>query len=312
MRGIRIVLPVVAVVMLAGATVTRGQAPVGDTTVRRDLPYATHDGVMLSGDFYGLTGPGTHPVVVAVHGGAWQGGSRNAYQNWGPYLGERGIALYSIDYRLSEPGQPSYPQAVDDVVAAIRFVKHNAADLNVDPDRVALMGDSAGGHLVALVGLAGDSPLFSKGYPDDPYAAVSPRVTAVVGVYGVYDLLQQWSHDQIHRPRDQITEKFVGKPPMDDRKVYFDASPISYAVRAPNQPAFLLTWGTTDDIVDPVTQSEPFLIALKQAGIQARTAIIPGAGHFWIREPLDDPRSWVSAVSGQIVRFLEGRFALTQ
>ena len=110
MRGIRIVLPVVAVVMLAGATVTRGQAPVGDTTVRRDLPYATHDGVMLSGDFYGLTGPGTHPVVVAVHGGAWQGGSRNAYQNWGPYLGERGIALYSIDYRLSEPGQPSYPQ----------------------------------------------------------------------------------------------------------------------------------------------------------------------------------------------------------
>ena len=64
--------------------------------------------------------------------------------------------------------------------------------------------------------------------------------------------------------------------------------------------------------MDPVTQSEPFLSALKQAGIQTRTAIIPGAGHFWIREPLDDPRSWVSAVSGQIVRFLEGRFALTQ
>lgn len=311
MRGNRIVLLGVAVVMLAGATVTRGQAPTRETTVRRDVPYATHDGVMLSGDFYGLTGPGTHPVVVAVHGGAWRVGSRDAYQNWGPYLGERGIALYSIDYRLSEPGQPSYPQAVDDVVAAIRFVKHNAADLNIDPDRVALMGDSAGGHLVALVGLAGDSPLFSKAYPNDPYAAVSSRVTAVVGVYGVYDLLQQWSHDQIHRPRDQITEKFVGKPPMDDRKVYFDASPISYAVRAPNQPAFLLTWGTEDDVVDPVTQSEPFLLALKQAGIQVRTAIIPGAPHFWISEPLDDPRSWVSAVSGQIVRFLEGRFALT-
>ena len=99
---------------------------------------------------------------------------------------------------------------------------------------------------------------------------------------------------------------------MDDRKVYFDASPISYAVRASNQPAFLLTWGTADDVVDPATQSEPFLIALKQAGIRARTAIIPGAPHFWMGEPLDDPRNWVSAVSGQIVRFLEGRFALTQ
>ena len=312
MQGVRIVLPVVVTVVLAGATVTMGQAPTGDTIVRRDLQYGTHDGVRLTGDFYGVKGPGPHPVVVAVHGGGWQAGSRNSYQTWGSHLGERGIAVYSVDYRLSKPGQPSYPQAVHDVVAAIRFVKHNAADLNVDPDRIALMGSSAGGHLVALVGLAGDTPLFSKAYPNDPYAAVSPRVTAAVGVYGVYDLLQQWTHDQIHRPGDQIAETFVGKPPMDDRKVYFDASPISYAVRGPNQPAFLLTWGTADDVVDPATQSEPFLIALKQAGIRARTAIIPGAPHFLMSEPLDDPRSWVSAVSGQIVRFLEDRLAVTQ
>ena len=163
MRGIRIVLPVVAIVLLAGATVAIAQASAGETTVRRDLPYATHDGVMLSGDFYVPKGPGAHPVVVAVHGGGWQAGSRNAYQTWGSYLSERGIAVYSIDYRLSKPGQPSYPQAVHDVIAAIRFVKHNAADLNVDPDRVALMGGSAGGHLVALVGLAGDAAPLLEG-----------------------------------------------------------------------------------------------------------------------------------------------------
>ena len=97
---------------------------------------------------------------VTILGGGWQAGSRNSYQTWGSYLSKRGIAVYSVDHRLSKPGQPSYPQAVHDVVAAIRFVKHNAADLNVDPDRVALMGGSAGGHLVALVGLAGDTPLF--------------------------------------------------------------------------------------------------------------------------------------------------------
>jgi acetyl esterase/lipase len=191
MRVIRIVLPAIAFVMLAGATVTLGQAPASETTIRRDLLYATHDGVRLSGDFYRPEGPGKHPVVVAVHGGGWQDGTGSgSYRNWGPYLAERGIALYSIDYRLSRPGYASYPQAVHDVVAAIRFVKHNAADLNVDPERVALMGDSAGGHLVALVALAGGTPLFSKAYPNDPYAAVSPEVRAVVGIYGIYDLLQ--------------------------------------------------------------------------------------------------------------------------
>ena len=108
MRGIQIVLPAIAIVALAGATATLGQAPARGTTVRRDLPYATHDGVTLSGDFYGPKGPGKYPVVVAVHGGGWQAGSRDGYRNWGPYLADRGIALYSIDYRLSKPGQPGY------------------------------------------------------------------------------------------------------------------------------------------------------------------------------------------------------------
>ena len=297
--------------VLTGPGSAWAQAP-RETAVRFDVAYATHDGVTLTGDYYAPKAPGKYPIVVAVHGGAWQTGNGHNYRTWGPYLAARGIALFSIDYRLSKPGQPSYPQAVHDVRAAIQFVKHQAADLNVDPERVALMGDSAGGHLVAMVGLAGEAPHFSNAYPNDPYAAVSPRVTAVVGVYGIYDLVQQWNHDQIHRPRDQITEKFVGKAPMDDRKLYFDASPMSYAVRGVNQPAFLLTWGTADDVVEPATQSEAFLIALKQAGIYVRTAIIPSGPHFWIGEPLDEPRSWVSAVSFQIVRFLETRLAVTK
>jgi acetyl esterase/lipase len=302
MRIIHIVASAFAIV--AGADWALAQ---GDTEVRRDLQYATHDGVALAGDYYVPKAPGKYPVVVAVHGGGWQGGAKGGYRFWGPYLNQRGIALYAIDYRLAKPGQPAYPQEVQDVRAAIQFVKSKAADLKADPERVGLMGDSAGAHLAALTALAYDSAPFANGYASDPYASVNPRVKAVVGAYGVYDMVQQWMHDQIARPRDQIVEKFLGKPPMEDRKMYFEASPISYATRANNQTSFFLTWGTADDIADPATQSEAFMLALKQAGFFVRPAPVAAAPHFWMSDPIDEPRGHVGFVAPQIVRFLADR-----
>ena len=300
MRIIHIVA--LALAVLAGADWAFAQ---GETEVRRDLPYATHDGVALAGDYYVPKAPGKYPVVVAVHGGGWQGGAKGGYRFWGPYLNQRGIALYAIDYRLSKPGQPAYPQEVQDVRAAIQFVKSKAADLKADPERVGLMGDSAGAHLAALTALAYDSAPFANAYPSDPYASVNPRVKAVVGAYGVYDMLQQWMHDQVARPRDQIVEKFLGKPPMEDRKLYFESSPISYATRANNQTSFFLTWGTADDIADPATQSEAFMLALKQAGFFVRPAPVAAAPHFWMSDPIDEPH--VGFVAPQIARFLADR-----
>jgi acetyl esterase/lipase len=302
MRIIHVLLAALAVV--AGAHLALAQ---GDTEIRRDLQYATHDGVALAGDYYVPKAPGKYPVVVAVHGGGWQGGAKGGYRFWGPYLNQRGIALYAIDYRLAKPGQPAYPQEVQDVRAAIQFVKSKAADLKADPERVGLMGDSAGAHLAALTALAYDSAPFANAYASDPYASVNPRVKAVVGAYGVYDMVQQWMHDQIARPRDQIVEKFLGKPPMEDRKMYFESSPISYATRANNQTSFFLTWGTADDIADPATQSEAFMLALKQAGFFVRPAPVAAAPHFWMSDPIDEPRGHVGFVAPQIVRFLADR-----
>ena len=244
---------------------------------RRDVQYATHDGVALAGDYYVPKGPGRFPVLVAVHGGGWQLGERTLYRFWGPYLAQRGIALFAIDYRLSKPGQPSYPKPVQDVRAAIQFVRYKADDLKADPQRVALMGDSAGAHLAALTALAGDAAPFAGAYPGDPYATVNAKVKAVVAVYGVYDLVQHWNHELISRPRDQTLEKFLGTTPMDNRAVYFAASPINYAIRANNQMSFFLTWGTADDMVS-TSQSEDFLLALKQAEFFVRTAPVPGLG----------------------------------
>lgn len=293
--------------VLLGVIPLLAQTQLREVEIRRDLQYATHDGVTLAGDYYVPKAPGKYPVLVAVHGGGWNAGSQAGYRYLGPYLAERGIALYAIAYRLAKPDQPSYPQAPQDVRAAIQFVKFKAADLKADPDRVGLIGDSAGGHLAALVGIAGDAAPWAKPIPGDPYASVSGRVKAVAGFYGVYDLVQQWNHDQIARPRDQITERFLGKAPLDDRKLYFDASPMSYATRANNQTSFFLTWGTGDDIVDPVHQSEAFLLALKQAGFFVRTAAVVAAPHFWLGDPIDDPRGHMNFVAPQLLRFLEGR-----
>ena len=110
----------------------------------------------------------------------------------------------------------------------------------------------------------------------------------MVGFYGVYDMLAQWQHDLLVRPRDNISEKFLGAAPHTDRKVFFEASPISYATVDKNGTRFLLVYGTDDDVVDPQTQSAAFLTALKQAGFFVRTVVIPGAGHYFLNEPVDD------------------------
>ncbi len=133
-----------------------------DTEIQRGIKFARHDGAALLGDLYAPKGKGPHPVMVAVHGGGWQQGARESYRYWGPYLAERGIALFAASYRLAKAGEPSYPAAIYDIRAAVQFVKGRAEALSLDASRVGLMGDSAGAHLAAMVALAGDKPEFSQ------------------------------------------------------------------------------------------------------------------------------------------------------
>jgi acetyl esterase/lipase len=239
---------------------------------------------------------------VAIHGGGWQVGGREFYRYWGLFLARAGYAVFAIEYRLGKPGV--YPAAVYDARAAVQFVRAKAAEFDLDPDRIGLVGDSAGAHLAALIALAGDQ--FNSAYRDDAHATVPVNVKAVVGFYGVYDLLAQWSHDLISRPRDNIAEKFLGASPMQNRRVYFDASPISYATVDRNQVRFLLIHGTDDDIVDSPSQSGAFLTALTQAQFFVRRIILPGAGHFWASDPFEsEPRSYSALAIPRLMRFLE-------
>jgi acetyl esterase/lipase len=277
-----------------------------EVAIRPDIVFVEHDDVKLLGDLYLPQGLSEAPVLVGVHGGGWQLGDRKFYRHWGRYLAKHGYAVFAIDYRLMKPGVKTWPGVVYDCKAAVQFVRANAEEFGLDPDRIGMIGDSAGAHLSALVALAGDEPLFSDQYRDDVCAATPAGVKVVVGFYGVYDMQAQWEHDQITRPRDSVTEKLLGGPPMVSRKTFFEASPMSYATVDKNSVRFLLIYGREDDIVDPVTQSEKFLTALKQAGFFARTIVVPGAGHFWSVDPVEEPGSFGAYAGPRVLRFLAG------
>src|SRR5471030_316882 len=159
----------------------------------RTFVFASPGGKDLYADAYLPEASEPAPVVIAMHGGSWRSGVRGAYRYIGQLLAERGYALLTIDYRLVLKEQNRYPAAPDDVRSAIRYVREHADELNVDPSRIVLMGDSAGSHLAALVGLT-----------------ERPQVKAVVGIVGVYDLVAQWHHDLPIRPEDSITKGFLG------------------------------------------------------------------------------------------------------
>jgi acetyl esterase/lipase len=291
------------------------QALAYEVVIRRNIEYADHDGVKLHGDLYH---PRTRerdrlpvvPVVIAVHGGGWRTGTPATYRYWGPFLAEAGFAVFAIEYRLSKPGQKTYPAAVYDVRAAVQFIRSKAASLAVDPDRIALMGDDAGAHLAALVTLANAEPQFSGQYKNDPYASTPATVKAAAVFYGIHDLVAQWDHDQVARPLDQVTEQFLGAKPMANRQLYFEAAPMSYVTVDRNKPSFLVVYGTSDEVVDAASQSQAFLAALRQAQFFARKIEIPSAGHYWVGEPFGDPESPNVYVGARLLRFLERAFQI--
>src|SRR5581483_10401919 len=129
------------------------------------------------------------PALVAVHGGGWVQGARDAFKFWGPYLSARGYAVFSVSYRLAGKSK-TFPQAVQDVLAGVQFLRGKADAFGIDPQRIGIMGASAGAHLAALAALGGKK--FLGGYPQDAFAATDAGVKLLVGVYGIYDAVAMW------------------------------------------------------------------------------------------------------------------------
>lgn len=260
---------------------------------REELEFVVADHRTLTGDLYRPEGPGPFPIVIGIHGGNWNQGSRKAYRHWGPLLAQNGFALFAVDRRNFEPGETAYPAVIEDFREAVRFIGTSASALRLDADRIALMGASSGAYIASMVGL---------GHGGD--ADALPVVKAVVAAYGVYDLAAEWSFEQVTRPLDKSVEWLLGAALFDDRALYFDASPISHCIRANNRTSFLVAWGTEDNVVSERLHSEPFVRALTLAGFDVGTCILPFAQHYWLFEPLDQVSSHSAAFAPRLLRFL--------
>lgn len=240
-------------------------------TCHRDVEYAEVPGFRpLELDLYlpdpgARASPGPVPVVVHVHGGGWRRGSRRhplpaTGDGFYPGLAAAGLAVAAIDYRLS--GEARYPAAVDDVRAAVAWVRAALPGYGITPGPVVLWGDSAGGHLALLAALSG--------------TAVTGRVDGVVAWFPVTDLTT------VGRPDDddpQMREAlFLGAPPSQVPELARAASPLTH-VHA-GAPPILLLHGDSDTLV-PADQSIRFARALQDAGGTVSLVLVPGASHFW-------------------------------
>lgn len=274
-------------------------------SVQRDLVYAVHDGVELRADLHQPAGDGPFPAMVLIHGGGWVAGSRGTLARWADFLAESGYVAFNISYRLATAGQPSYQQNLWDCKSAVQYLRGRARELRVNPARIGGIGHSAGGHLVSMLALTANEPLFDNPYLDDPHSDQPTGLKAAVPTCAVYDLLTQWEHDQLDRPTDQITELYLGGTPMNLRPTYYEASPL-YHASAQNAAGtnWLIVWATHDDVVDP-SQSTTFTTHLKRTGANVRTVPLVGASHFWMREaPLTSPGSNPALFAPRLLTFL--------
>jgi acetyl esterase/lipase len=253
---------------LVRAEVRRPETPEG-VRVFAGIVYREADGHRLRLDVYVPDAPqvpGGSPAVVAIHGGGWRGGSRTDYGRSLTPLVRAGLVVVAVDYRLSRPGAPSWPENLDDVREAVRWVRQHADDYGIDPDRIAAMGASAGAHLALLLGSASDIDI-PRG-PGDP-----SRVGAVIDFFGPTDL--KALHDTQLGAKTAI-ELLLGGSPSKLPRRSDSASPLRYV--APGNPPVLIVHGS-DDLLVPIGQSRALADALERADVPHRLVVVEGARH---------------------------------
>lgn len=250
-------------------------------------------------------GAGPFPTVVFVHGGGWAGGDKADLNNEEIQINQlrdtllgHGYAIASVNYRLMPKG--TFPEPMQDVAAAVRYLKSHAGQYGLDVDRFVMLGDSAGGHLATMVGMTSDKPDLqgSIGVTD-----TDTKVKAIVGYYGIYDLTtrtedQQQGPCQRAKPGAESSHgRLIGADPDSPQgePIAAKASPITYV--SANTPPVLLFHGR-QDCTTPPAQAERFEAALKAAGVPTELTLIDA--------PHADKRFFeTQELKDQLIRFLD-------
>ena len=215
---------------------------------------------------------GPLPLIIWVHGGGWQNGSKDGCPPLPAGYVAQGYAVASINYRLS--GHAVFPAQIEDCKAAIRWLRAHAKDYSLDPQRFGVWGSSAGGHLVALIGTSGDVKEFDVGANLEQ----SSRVQAVCDYYGPTDfkVFVTTPGYESHATGASPEAKLIGGAVMQNQDKAGRVNPITYVTK--DDPPFLIVHGDKDPTV-PINQSELLFAALKQTEVSAHFHTIHGAGH---------------------------------
>jgi pectinesterase len=224
-----------------------------------DVEYALAGGESLRLDACVPPGRGPFPAVLLVHGGGWSGGDRKgAARLLLEPLTRAGVAWLSIDYRLAPKHR--YPAPIEDVEAAVRWAQAHASRFRIDPQRMALLGESAGGHLVAAAAVRMTN---------------EPALAAVVPFFAPVDL---GSDSERRGGLSASLRGLFGRTELDDttRALLREASPIRHV--RPGLPPFLLVHGTADMSV-PYEQSPRLQKALREAGVSCDLVTVPDGTH---------------------------------
>jgi len=257
-----------------------GIAP-GEARIARGIPFAAPGGVPLTLDVYRPAAPGRYPAVVQIYGGAWQRGQPGDDAIAATALASQGFVVFAIDYRHAPQWQ--WPAQIEDVRAALAWIRAHGSEYEADVSRLALVGRSAGAQLAMVAA----------------YEPSSTPIAAVVSFYGPVDLVDGYRHPPIPDPLDvrAVERAFLGGTPDQRPDRYRTASPAGYVTR--RLPPSLLIYGGRDNIVLPRFGSE-LAGRLRAAGAPAVLIDLPWAGHAFDKVP--------HGLSGQLSLFYTERF----
>ena len=245
-----------------------------------DIPYAGTENPRQRLDLLlpAERGDAPLPVVVYIHGGAWFAGDKSkGVRMVTPLVATGKYAGVAVGYRLT--GEVKWPAQIHDCKAAIRWIRAHAAQYGLDPDRIGVWGESAGGHLVAMLGTSGDVPAMDGTL--GPYNDLSSRVTCAVDYFGPTDFMKMGHNPPLNAgpdfdPADWPESRLIGGVFYEQPEKVATANPITYV--SADDPPFLIVHGTADPLV-PFSQSELLHEALGKAGVPSTLIAVEGGGH---------------------------------
>ncbi|HYG76382.1 MAG TPA: alpha/beta hydrolase [Planctomycetota bacterium] len=239
--------------------------------IQTDIVYGRTSGVELKLDLaVPKEGEGPFPLLVFIHGGGWAGGNKASYHGAIRGWAQKGYVCATVEYRFAPAHR--FPAQVEDVKCAVRYLRSRARELKIDKDKVAAIGDSAGGHLSLMLGLMDkdDGLEGNCGCCADE----SSKVQAVINYYGPTDFTVK--HEIAKNPVVMtLVSNFLGTNDQ-TAPVFKQASPVTYINKG--DPPVLTFQGTKDPLV-PDEQARHLHAELKKAGVVEKLEIIEGGGH---------------------------------